>query len=133
MPSHAAAEIFSEVFTSASRMRRGKRIWVAGELTETKASPSAHRVHETRAEKWVMRYRVLVLAYSFQLVEWQPNRGSAVRSGSRGWCAKRMVLLHASLLIATFGCAAPARCGAVADERRVVVDDVGGRVRTRSS
>jgi hypothetical protein len=29
--------------------------------------------------------------------------------------------------IATFRCAAPARCGAFADERRIVADDEGGR------
>jgi hypothetical protein len=36
--------------------------------------------------------------------------------------------LHAAVLIATLRCAAPARCGGFADERRVLVGDEGERV-----
>jgi hypothetical protein len=41
--------------------------------------------------------------------------------------------LHTGVLIANFHRAAPARCGAFADERRVVAGDEGGRVRTRNA
>jgi hypothetical protein len=34
---------------------------------------------------------------------------------------ERIAAFHTGVLIATFGCNAPARCGAVADERRIVV------------
>jgi len=39
-----------------------------------------------------------------------------------------MTALYPGVLIATFRCAAPACCGAFADERRVVAGDAGGRV-----
>jgi hypothetical protein len=37
---------------------------------------------------------------------------------------------HPGAPIATFHCAAPARCGVFVDERRIVVDDEGGRLPT---
>jgi hypothetical protein len=40
---------------------------------------------------------------------------------------------HTAMLIATFRCAAPERCGAGADERRIVAGDGGGRVLTRNA
>ena len=39
---------------------------------------------------------------------------------------ERITPLHTGALIATFRCAAPARCGAFADERRIVAGDEGG-------
>jgi len=41
---------------------------------------------------------------------------------------ERMTALHTGALVATFRCAAPARCGAFVDERRVAAGDAGGRV-----
>ena len=41
---------------------------------------------------------------------------------------ERIAPLHTGALIATFRCDAPARCGAFADERRVVAGDEGGRM-----
>jgi hypothetical protein len=42
---------------------------------------------------------------------------------------ERIAPFHTGALIATFHCAAPARCGAFADARRVVGGEAGGRVR----
>ena len=49
----------------------------------------------------------------------------AARSGSRGRSANGRGPFHTGALIATFRCAAPARCGAFAHERRVVAGDEG--------
>jgi hypothetical protein len=46
--------------------------------------------------------------------------------------ARRTVRLHTGAPIATVRRAAPARCGAFADARRIVGGDEGGRVRTRN-
>jgi hypothetical protein len=43
---------------------------------------------------------------------------------------ERTAPLRTALLVATFRCAALARCGAFVDERRIVAGDEGGRVRT---
>jgi hypothetical protein len=53
---------------------------------------------------------------------------SVVRSGPRGWSPNGYRALHTGLLIATIRCAAPARCGAFADERGIMPGDAGGRV-----
>jgi hypothetical protein len=42
-----------------------------------------------------------------------------------------MTALRIGVLIATFRCVAPVRCGAFADERRIVAGEAGGRVWTR--
>ena len=57
------------------------------------------------------------------------------RGGSLSPSADEMAVhvLFARALIATFRCAAPARCGAFADERRVVVGDAGGWCRRETN
>jgi len=70
------------------------------------------------------------------------SRSPAVRSASRCWRAngnapfaarERIVRSQAGPPIATFCRVAPACCGALADARRIVAGDGGGRVRTRSA
>jgi hypothetical protein len=74
-----------------------------------------------------------VLAYARQSVEWPPPV-PAVRSGSRGWTRRvDERALDTCALIATFRCAAPGRCGAFGDERRVVGGDEGGRAGAKRS
>jgi hypothetical protein len=46
---------------------------------------------------------------------------------------ERITPLHACVRIATFRCAAPAPCGRLADERRIVAGDECGLVRTRDA
>ena len=60
--------------------------------------------------------------------------GRVVRRGRSGsdvagtvGAGERIAPLRTGALIATFRCAAPARCGAFADERRIVAGDEGGR------
>jgi len=66
----------------------------------------------------------LLVASAFRL------QARAARSGSRSWSANGSRLFNTGLLIATFSCAAPARCRAFADERRVVACDGGGAHRS---
>jgi hypothetical protein len=56
----------------------------------------------------------------------------AVRSGSRAW-NEIIAALRTGALITTFRRAAPARAGALVDERRIVVGDEGGRVRRQNA
>jgi hypothetical protein len=42
------------------------------------------------------------------------------------------IALHTGALVAAFRCDAPARCGAFADERRIVAGDNGGRAYRRA-
>jgi hypothetical protein len=51
----------------------------------------------------------------------------AVRSGSRGWRSNGRRPPHTGVLIATFRCDAPARCGAFADEWRIVATAGGAQ------
>jgi hypothetical protein len=77
-----------------------------------------------------------------------PMSGAALEGGAGGWvywraCAslaagvreaglERMTALHTCAPIAAIRCDAPARCGALGDERRVVGGDEGGRVYRRA-
>jgi len=63
------------------------------------------------------------------------SRRSPRASGFGRWRAlrypklerERIAPCRPGFLIATFRCVAPARCGAFADERRIVAGDEGGR------
>jgi hypothetical protein len=55
----------------------------------------------------------------------------AVRSGSRAW-NEIIAALRTGALIPTFRRAAPVRCGAFGDARRIVVGDGGGSLRPRN-
>jgi hypothetical protein len=113
-------------FRRHARARCGAFADGAASLRATKAAACGPEKHPVSLAARLRRH------YAHQSVR-QTRQGSVFQSGSRGWRWNCQPASRTGVLIATFRCDTPARCGAFADERRIVVGDEGGRADAKRS